>query len=115
MAEAVKLRADLADFAADPLVVVHDAFLAERPAGRPARNCEAEVSFARDRHVLLVGPAELIDLAGADQVARGQDLVRGQPIGGAALVARTPFRWPPLRADRRFRLLGRLLVLAEDQ
>src|SRR5205823_10602344 len=60
VAEAVELGADLADLAANQLVVVDDLVLAHRPAGRPARDGQAEMALARDRHILLGEPAELV-------------------------------------------------------
>src|SRR5690606_13197414 len=76
VAEPVELRADLAELAADELVVEDDAVLGARYEGRQTRNREAEVPVAEERHALLVRAAELVDPALADQRGSLEDLGR---------------------------------------
>jgi hypothetical protein len=90
VAEAVELRADLADLTAEHLIVVDKAVGAVRAAGRRAGDGKAEVPLAKERHAVLVDPAELIELAVLDQPGRFQDLLRRQPVGGAGLVGGPP-------------------------
>src|SRR5262249_54965471 len=76
-AEAVELGADLADLAGKEVVVVDDAVLPVGPAGRPAGDGQAEVALARQRHAVLVDPAEGVGLPLADEAAG-----RRPPVGG---------------------------------
>src|SRR5262245_36084637 len=71
--------------------------------------------LAGDGHLRLIGPPELINLAVSNEVLCLQDLLRREPVGGAALVVGPPLRRPPLRPDRRLRLLIRLGLLATGE
>ena len=101
--QAVELGADLADLAAEEIVVIDALILTRRPAGRRSRYRQAEVPLARQRHAMLVDAAERVDLALADQSGGLLDMRGGQPVGRAALIGRAPLRRPPLRPDRRLR------------
>ena len=58
VAQAVELRAHLADLAADQLVVVDERFVATGPAGRRAGDRQAEMPVAGHGHAVLVDAAE---------------------------------------------------------
>src|SRR4029079_11654828 len=90
VAEAVELRADLAELAAHELVVIDHLVRAER--AERLRNLQAEVARAEDRHAALVCAAELVHVSLRDHALclehlRGRDSVRG-----AALIRRAPAR-----------------------
>src|SRR6185369_1355257 len=94
VAEAVELRADLAELAAHELVVIDHLVRAER--AERLRNLQAEVARAEDRHAALVRAAELVhdslrDHALCLEHLRGRDSVRG-----AALIRRAPARREPV-------------------
>ena len=83
MPEAVELRADLADLAAEEIVVIDALILTRRPTGRRSRYREAEVPLARQRHAVLVDTAQRIDPALADEPGGLLDMRGGQPVGRA--------------------------------
>ena len=99
--EPVELRADLADFSAEQLVVRHDLIGAGRRPRRQTGNRQAEMALAGQRHPVFVDAAQLVNAALLNQVACFEHFIRRESVGSAALVIRTPFRRPPLRADRR--------------
>src|SRR5262249_39193690 len=108
VAESVELGADLADLAAEEVVVIHALILARWPAGRRAGDREAEVPLSRQRHAVLVDAAEGVDLALADEPGGLLDMRRAESVGRAALIARAPLRRPPPGPDRRLRpVVGR--------
>ena len=103
MAEAVELRADLADLGGEKFVVIDQLVRAERAAGRAAGNAQREGARAEQRHALLVGAADLVDLAVADPLGRVEHLGGRDVVRGAGLVGRAPFRRPPFRRRPRRR------------
>ena len=93
VAEAVELRADLTELAAD-LVVMHSLVLTwhrER-----LRDADAVVARAMRQHAGLVDVAELIDLAFLDRVLRLEHLRWGDAIRRAALISGAPPRGPAI-------------------
>ena len=100
VAEAVKLRADLADFGREELVVIDELVRAERAAGRATGNAQRECARAEQRHALLVGAADLVDLAVANPFDGIENLGRRDVVRGSGFVGRAPFRGPPFRRRR---------------
>ena len=94
VAQAVELRADLAELAADDLVVIHRAVRADRP--ERLRNPQAVVARAEQRHRRLVDVAELIDRAARDQVLRLEHLRGRDAVCRAALIGGAPARRIPV-------------------
>jgi hypothetical protein len=101
VAEPVELRADLAELAADDLVVVHHVVRAHGP--ERLRNPQAEVPRAEQRHPGLVDVPELVHRASLDQVLRFEHLGRRELVGRAALIGGAPARGIPAvgLAERR--------------
>ena len=72
--QAIELRANLADFAAEHLVVVDHLVFAIGPAGGGARDREAEVALPKEGHAVLVAAAQGVHLAVTDELAGFLDL-----------------------------------------
>jgi hypothetical protein len=99
--QAVELRADLPDLAHEQLVVIVEVVLAERPAGRRARQDDVGAeSLAEQRNALFEHVAELVHLPGLDELGRFENLRRRHPVVRAALILRSPRRGPPLGRER---------------
>ena len=99
VAEAVELRAGLADLGGEKLVMIDELVVAERAAGRTTGNAQREGTRAEQRHALLIDAADLVDLAVLDPFRRVEDLRRRDVVGGAGLVVLAPFRGPPWLVD----------------
>ena len=89
VAEAVELRADLSQLAADDLVVIHRLVL---PGHRERlRDAEAVVARAVHRHAGLVDVAELIDRGPCGSAFFASSTLAGvMPVRRAALIVGAP-------------------------
>src|SRR5262249_41366006 len=105
MAQAVELGADLADLAADELIIRHNIVRAVWRVGGEAGNRQAEMALSRYRHPLLVDAPQLIDLPLSYQPSGACNLRGRDPVRGAALVFGAELRGPEFFARGRLRRL----------
>ena len=90
VAETVELRADLADFAAEHLVVRDHPVLADRLRRGRAGNGQAEMPLAGQRHAIFIRAAQRVDLPVRDELLGLEDLFGRHAVGGAALIVSGP-------------------------